>query len=251
MKILASDFDGTLFRNDVVEKRDIEAVRRFRAAGNKFGLVTGRAPVLIRNPLEQVPDLEYDFLILCSGGIFLDEEWNELCESIIPIETVNLLLQRLKEYGVSRYGISDAEESCLIKGDKEDRRWGFLNAESSPAGILERGRVIGFFVTEVTEEKSRALLKRLMDEFGGKVEFQYNRGAIDINALHAEKSFAMDTLERMYGCEAYRIGDADNDVAMLQKRGFCVSDGCEVAKRAAGTVVDSVADAIDILMNEK
>ena len=42
MKIAASDYDGTLFRNEVIAKADVEGIRRWRAAGNKFGVVTGR-----------------------------------------------------------------------------------------------------------------------------------------------------------------------------------------------------------------
>ena len=42
MKIAASDYDGTLFRNEVIAKADVEGIRRWRAAGNKFGVVTSR-----------------------------------------------------------------------------------------------------------------------------------------------------------------------------------------------------------------
>lgn len=50
MKILASDFDNTLFfrdfRNDgegYIKKTDIEKIEDFQGKGNFFGLCTGRA----------------------------------------------------------------------------------------------------------------------------------------------------------------------------------------------------------------
>ena len=42
MKIAASDYDGTLFRNEEIAKSDAEAVHKWRLAGHKFGVVTGR-----------------------------------------------------------------------------------------------------------------------------------------------------------------------------------------------------------------
>ena len=42
MKVLATDFDGTLFRDRTITPADLNAIRRFRRAGNRFGIVTGR-----------------------------------------------------------------------------------------------------------------------------------------------------------------------------------------------------------------
>ena len=41
MKIAASDYDGTLFRNGTISNETVEGVRLWRAAGNKFGMVSG------------------------------------------------------------------------------------------------------------------------------------------------------------------------------------------------------------------
>ena len=42
MKIGASDYDGTLFRQRTIAAEDVEGVKRWRAAGHKFGVVSGR-----------------------------------------------------------------------------------------------------------------------------------------------------------------------------------------------------------------
>ncbi len=42
MKVASSDYDGTLFRQDVIAKSDAEAIRKWREAGHKFGMVSGR-----------------------------------------------------------------------------------------------------------------------------------------------------------------------------------------------------------------
>ena len=42
MKVAASDYDGTLFRQDRIAKSDAEAIKKWREAGHKFGVVSGR-----------------------------------------------------------------------------------------------------------------------------------------------------------------------------------------------------------------
>ena len=41
-QILFSDFDGTLYVDKVVSQANREAVRRWRAAGGRFAMATGR-----------------------------------------------------------------------------------------------------------------------------------------------------------------------------------------------------------------
>lgn len=42
MKVLASDFDGTLFFKGKFKEEDLKQIRAFQAQGHQFGLCTGR-----------------------------------------------------------------------------------------------------------------------------------------------------------------------------------------------------------------
>ena len=53
MKMLASDYDGTLYFEFGYRKTDLEAIRQFQKEGNLFGLCSGR-------PLSNLWDLESD-----------------------------------------------------------------------------------------------------------------------------------------------------------------------------------------------
>ena len=74
MHILATDFDGTLSRHHGVEQIDRDAIDRFHAAGNLFGVVTGRAgdmyDMLVR---DKVP---FDFVIVMNGAMSIDTDGN-------------------------------------------------------------------------------------------------------------------------------------------------------------------------------
>ena len=73
MKIIATDFDGTLSYNGRVSDEDKDAIHRFRAAGNKFGIVTGR-DVEAAQWIKPENGLEFDYLITvtrCRGQYIL------------------------------------------------------------------------------------------------------------------------------------------------------------------------------------
>ena len=53
MKILASDYDGTLRTEELVDINDVHAIHEFRAAGNMFGLVTGRSMESIQTEIQK------------------------------------------------------------------------------------------------------------------------------------------------------------------------------------------------------
>ena len=42
MKVLASDYDGTLLFNEKFKEGDLKKIKEFQKAGNLFGLCSGR-----------------------------------------------------------------------------------------------------------------------------------------------------------------------------------------------------------------
>ncbi|MDU2558598.1 MAG: HAD-IIB family hydrolase [Anaerococcus prevotii] len=66
MKLIASDFDGTIFIDEKIKTEDIKAIRDFQDKGNLFGIVTGRTYhslfVLIEGKIDP------DFVIANNGS---------------------------------------------------------------------------------------------------------------------------------------------------------------------------------------
>ena len=71
MKLLASDFDNTLWFHDHMKERDVKTIKEFQKQGNLFGVCTGRCLQGIVNP-SQPYNLEHDFYILLSGALILN-----------------------------------------------------------------------------------------------------------------------------------------------------------------------------------
>ena len=81
LKVAASDYDGTLFRDDIITAFDADAVRQWRAAGHKFGVVSGRDhgmlwPSLYITALNTI-------ICLHNGGLFSDGQNQVLWEARI------------------------------------------------------------------------------------------------------------------------------------------------------------------------
>ena len=86
LKVAASDYDGTLFRNDIITARDAEAIRKWRAAGHKFGVVSGRDHGMLMPQLKHY-GVEYDYLACNNGGLISDDQERVLWEARIEPAT--------------------------------------------------------------------------------------------------------------------------------------------------------------------
>jgi hydroxymethylpyrimidine pyrophosphatase-like HAD family hydrolase len=89
MKILGSDFDGTFNCNGITEAK-LSAIEKWRSAGNKFGIVTGRNKNFLGVLLQQFPELKLDFFVSCNGGYITDADgrviYEARCSETEPID---------------------------------------------------------------------------------------------------------------------------------------------------------------------
>lgn len=87
MKILATDFDETLF----TEKdyyRNIEYVNKFVDQGNLFVIATGRYKDHLLKDISNT-NLKFDYLICNDGGIIFDKDLNIVYQKDIPLNIVD------------------------------------------------------------------------------------------------------------------------------------------------------------------
>ncbi|RHM58863.1 MULTISPECIES: HAD-IIB family hydrolase [Coprobacillaceae] len=94
MKLLASDFDGTLIHHQenksYILKEDKQKIIDFQKAGNLFGVCSGRE---LRGLLNQSEDVKFDFYILHSGGIILDQNQHVIYEKLIGKEDMKKVIE--------------------------------------------------------------------------------------------------------------------------------------------------------------
>ena len=102
MKVIASDFDNTLYvKEEKGLKENIEAVRNFISKGNIFIIITGRSFTNIKKVLNEY-DIPYSYLVCQDGANLFDKDDNCMKRNALDFEKAqkiqNYLIEQNLEY---------------------------------------------------------------------------------------------------------------------------------------------------------
>ena len=192
MKILASDFDLTLYVDDLeIVKKNVEAVRRFMKHGNLFGIVTGRNYSDIKVLLNQF-NIPYHYLICQDGAKIFDSM--DYCFSTISLsrEDIVRIIPILEKnhfdyYLDDGYNATDNMDDCV-------KVVGIIDGRSKDAlNVVEQLSMEGFYAYLSTEHIN------IMNCSVNK------KSALEKVLVHAD----------CYKEDLYVIGDSINDLEML------------------------------------
>lgn len=96
MKVLVSDFDGTLFCNIDELKINKQAVKKFRKQGNLFIIATGRNLTSIKKEIEHL-NITFDYLICNDGALIFNNTFKLLDRTDIPLSCNEKILQVIEK----------------------------------------------------------------------------------------------------------------------------------------------------------
>ena len=247
MKILACDYDGTLNVGGTVSKENIEAIQKWRAAGNLFGMVSGRYLRYLREFMAK-DGVQYDFLIGNNGAVISDEQ-GRASECIgISLQTVFALLEKIRATNPNHISVSYDEESVLV------------TPESTVC--LEDGALVidGKSITEVTQlhanfkedGKAASLRDACALAFGDEVQcIMPGILGVDFISVHAGKPVGIRRLLELRDLHPeliLTVGDGDNDLAMLTAPDFCgyaMQSAMPVVLEQVSRTTESVAALIE------
>lgn len=252
-KVAASDFDGTLYFDDKFLAEDVAAIRAWRAAGNKFGIVTGRCRTMIASLLTSA-GVELDYLICDNGAIIYDGAGRILFETELPKE---ILFKLMAEPFVQRslhfaFETADKVFCANVKPNswvmRENKRWKFPIDIIEPAQVSRLGKVNQFALLFETPEEAQAATDRLNKNFGEQIHAQKNTYSVDIVSAGIDKAQGVGNLLRLMNwtdAAIYVIGDESNDLPMIRRfGGYTVATAKDFVKREATTVFVSVGNML-------
>lgn len=242
MIIIASDYDGTLNHHGISDE-DKSAILKFREAGNKFGLVTGRdleQAMWVLKDLKRAK-LEVDFVICCTGAVRLDG--NGKIESIKKQKAgsyLETMLEYAKSLEVGSFRVSNELTVCHVDTNgnlKQD--FSGLNGEITQANAW-------FYSEQDAQKFTDYVTANLCD----KISIFRNGGSIDMPPLGVSKVTGIyDYSADFKDAKIITVGDNVNDVPMLKEfSGYAVSNAREEAKSAAAHECNRIADMIDEIM---
>jgi Predicted hydrolases of the HAD superfamily len=251
MKLLASDYDGTLLRNRRIDKGDIEAIERFRAAGNLFGIVTGRPYGSIRNELK-ARKINYDFVISINGGYIVDHKGEIIHEERIPLNISEQICAQILKEDLVLGGVNDGifvrylvmDYTLKMRIARYFRNRVYLHRKADP-------NIVRGFVMHVRDaSKADSVAKRVMDNFGEYISCHRNADIIiDLAAKGVAKDNAVQIVVDYFGAEEiYVIGDSFNDIGMIKRfNGFAVSGANEKVKAVASKEFEQFIELVDYI----
>lgn len=260
MKILASDFDGTLYfpKDGGLRPADIRAIEEFQNLGNKFGLCTGR-------PLKGVQGMlgghvRPDFYVLCSGALVLKDDLEPIYAQPMDPKEVRLILDLWQAQPRQGMAVIFTRDQVYVPDDFYHSD--FLQSKPAfaalfqPLSRLEEGKEVYGISLGCGKETLAAQILEEMNRAGilKKTQGFQNCGSIDLVAAGCSKALGLERLKEYYGISQpiACIGDSYNDLPMLQATplSFTFNTSPREVREKAAFLVDSEAQAIDILLKQ-
>lgn len=224
MKIIASDFDGTLYRHGEISERDREAIRRWQAAGNLFGLVTGRGGEIQREV--NALGVTLDFTIAHNGAVILDRDGKELRRDAFDAAIA-------KDY----YDFAYDESGFTFQYEKPDTS-SCEGTETQIALLLH------------TQEDAQALCIKVNERFGDRLNSFTNGWWINTVAKDISKASGIAHYAEICGVDReniFVVGDSYNDLSMLTAYdGYIVATADAGMKRLIPNVCEDIAHLTEI-----
>lgn len=234
MRILASDYDGTLYAHNELLGDVVQAVSDWRNAGNRFGIVTGRDFSMIRPEIERW-NIPVDFLVCINGAAVYNADFSLQTAHLIDDETVPLILQHPAGLASLHYQLSGLEPLRVYlrpgslfwdAGIRFDR----LEIDQAMAAT----NIGQISLAYKTDDESAKWTDALNAQLGGSIQAHRNKRMLDITRNGVDKASGIARVLAANNWPAdcvHTVGDGENDLAMLS-----AYDGCTVTGAAPDVV---------------
>lgn len=264
-KLIVSDFDGTLLRNDdKISQRTVTAIRSYINAGGIFTVSSGRNAVSV---LQRLPDLGLDGLNLpvmaLQGSYAVESVSKKELFSVTADRDLSIkFIRRCKEMGATVHVYSGNEIFTETANQWTDIYAKHTRTTVNAVGDLAEftlknemryNKVLGFFAGEVIldcDKKLRAEFEgepvQIFTTSGYMIDFIDKDAGKGNGVIHVAKSLGIDLSETI------AIGDEMNDMTMVRAAGLGVAmgNGREELKAVADFITstndnDGVAEIIE------
>ena len=269
--LMTCDCDGTLIcHDDTIPPVNIQAVRRFTAAGGQFALATGRPVPMVERFISQLGITTP--CVLFNGGMIYDPvDKRPLWYTEIPLEAKKLALQVMEDFKDAPGGVPGIEifapDMIYLLNWHPYMQWHLVDRYPIPhqkATFSEIEHLPWVKFMFVCDEKYMGNLIKYLDKHpvDGVQLVRSDRMLYEVLPMSGGKGSGVERLADMLGVPRNRVvamGDYENDREMLNWAGFAVvpvNAPPEIQKIAdlttqADNTAGAVAEAIDYLIEHK
>ncbi len=244
-KLFASDYDGTFYISpDGVKNEYLDAVARFREAGNLFGIITGRSYDSAMEIFRKYSD-HLDFFMCMNGAYAIDRDRNVIFRYMGDGSVIYPMMKLFSETG------------CIyLNYSVDEATYGFDEkvplTEEDVAGMKKHDHFTQI-CTAFSESILDEMVEKIRAEFGDKVSIQLNGCCVDLPPFGVTKGNSVRRMAEHFGVSpenVFTAGDNNNDVSMLEGNyGYTLPHGTDAAKAAAKKILNNIAEMIGDVMN--
>lgn len=247
MKLLVSDYDGTISIDGEVSKETIDKLRFWVEAGNLFVLATGRSLNITTDIIEK-DQLPVDYIICNNGSVTYDANYKVINESILSMDIVNKIVNDPIIQDSHYFVLSEKKERYLLEGYQEGKET--INYYTK---ILKRKDLKDLCVYAIdTRYDTAEIMKKkenvLRDKYAGIASINPNIETIDFTPRGVTKDSAVQEIANKYTEveSIIAVGDGLNDLAMIKNNiGYTMEWATQEIKDEATGVVSSINEVID------
>ncbi len=242
MKIIATDYDGTLNHNgiDDVKRR---AISNWRSKGNLFGVVSGRG---LKSLSEVIKDkaFEYDYLIVNNGAIVCDQNCNILKEYRCKGTVAKPFIKDLFSWGCPFANI-DKDVSIMIQADGLPCDEGEIHIDELPE--IEYFNQINTMLD--TYEEAERVVGKIKEKYSDVLNPLQNGNCIDITPYGVNKASGIYALLTFVGGkhgDVIAVGDNVNDKDMIAEfKSYAMENGVDFIKKLADFTTLGITELIN------
>lgn len=242
MKIIASDYDGTLNHGGIDDAKRA-AVAEWQQKGNLFVVVTGRDKFFCP-AMKEDSGINMDYYLACNGALILDRAFNTIEETRIGKAVIVPLLEYLFTLNCD-WGHICAEESTRIYNpdcaDAPENAHTLADAEK-----IEFCNQISTALP--TFDEAARVTAAIKEKFGDVLNPLQNGTCIDIVPVGMDKAQGIYRLLKICGAQyedVITVGDNVNDIAMLREfYSYAMENGVDAVKQIADRTTPSVTQLI-------
>ncbi len=233
-KAFASDFDNTLYFKDGLREKDLLAIKKKQEEGLLFGICTGRSLGGVLVPVKE--KIHFDFYILATGSLILDDKKEPIFSKTIDIDDVLKITEEYQNRYHLAYNCGDNFYSLYDEYEIVVQMKNLSKLPSHVHGIS--------FLTENTN-KAYEICQYLKAHYPVSA---YNNGPfVDITAHGCSKGEAILLLKKMMNIDfIYGMGDSYNDISMLEKvdSSFTFLSSPELVKSKVDKITSSIHESL-------
>lgn len=221
MKILASDYDGTLKFGESVLDEDIEAIRRWKTQGNLYVIVTGRSrsSIIEECHAHQIPA---DYYVTNNGGMVFDAQGKELLSSQMDsLTAVDLMFAAHETPGIASYVVNDGSHrhKVVVNRSLQDHRYSHIQEDWTEDQIMDSGTFAQINYSCTSHDQAELIADMVNQYFGSVVHAYANGFVVSIDPKDVSKATGLDFVASyadVDDLDVYAMGDSYSDIPMLE-----------------------------------